>query len=210
VFTSQLLDYFQKTENTLDAHLVYVVLNIHAAASNQSPTQPAPAPANLPEPPNILGSEFSGNLSAYLYTPENLDSDRVNLNSSWYTVAERYRPVEGYYSTETNAYGVLSTEDGWPSESYIEFSKSRRLLLSYGAVDPQMAQYNFSGDTVTIFPNGYIQDIQTDVAASANGTITNGCFLRNNTDDLSQVNSSWAVDATLSRFDYPTTPTSGE
>ncbi len=77
-------------------------------------------------------------------------------------------------------------------------------------MDPQMAQYNFSGDADNIFANGYIQDIQTDLIASANRKIERGCFLRNKTDALSQVNNSWAVATTLPGFHYPITPTSGE
>jgi hypothetical protein len=74
----------------------------------------------------------------------NLRSDCANLNDSWFTVSERYSPIEDYYMTETNENGIVSSEDGWPSESYIEFSKSKRLLLSWGSVDPQMTGYNFT------------------------------------------------------------------
>ena len=124
--------------------MLYVVVNMHAAAADSSPTAPAPVPSSLPGPSELIGSEFSGNLSAFLYTPVNLRSDRANLNGSWFTVSERYRPVEDYYTTTTNEYGIVSTEDGWPSESYIEFSKSKRLLLGWGSIDHQMALYNFS------------------------------------------------------------------
>jgi hypothetical protein len=99
--------------------------------------------------------------------------------------------------------GVISTEDGWPSESYIEFSQSKRLLLGYGTVDPQMSNYNFSGDDSIIFPSGYIQSNQAIVADSS-GKLTNGCFLRNNTENLAKVNSSWATNTNLPDFDYPT------
>jgi hypothetical protein len=131
-------------------------------------------------------------------------SDRANLNGSWYTVSEINRPVEDYYSIETNGNNIASTDDGWPSESYIEFARNKRLLLGWGDVDPQMAGYNFTGDSGILFPDGFIQDVQTDLTVSSTGHITQDCFLRNNTDDLSQVNSSWAVDSTLLGFDYLT------
>ena len=130
-------------------------------------------------------------------------SDRANLNGSWYTVSEIYRPVEDYYSTETNGNEIVSTDDGWPSESYIEFARNKRLLLGWGDADPQMTEYNLTGDSEIIFPKGFIQDVQTDLTVGSTGHITQGCFPRNNTDDLSQVNSSWAVDSTLPGFDYP-------
>jgi len=210
-FTSQLLDYIRKSEDTLSAHLIYVIINIHAATSDTSPSAPAPVPSNLPGPTNLLGNLFSGNLSAFLYTQSNLMSDRADLNGSWYSVIERFQPVKDYYNTQTNDRGIVSTQNGWPSESYIEFAQSKRLLLGWGTVDPQMSGYNFSGDSGIIFPNGYIQNAQTDIDESSTGQITRGCFLRNSTDDLSlsYVNSSWATDTTLLGFDYPTSASSG-
>ncbi|KAF8863260.1 hypothetical protein BDZ45DRAFT_138206 [Acephala macrosclerotiorum] len=206
--TSQLYNYIQNTQNTLSASLLYVTINLHAAASTSSPDSPAPSPSTLPSLPNYIGTQFTGNLSSYLYTPSNLRSDRANLNGSWYQVNEEYRPVSDYYFTETIENDIVTTEDGWPSESYMEFQKGRRLLLSWGKVDPQISGYNFSADAGFIFPNGYIQDLQTDINTTSDGRVTHGCFLRNSTDDLSQVNSSWATTANLSDFFYPTSPTS--
>lgn len=203
------MDYISKTQTNLDAHLLYVILNIHAAASDESPTSPAPTPTLLPGPSSLLGSLISGNLSQYLYKPSDLSSDRANLNGSWYSVSENYRPIEEYFSIDVNENGIYSTEDGWPSEGYIELSKSKRLVVGWGAVDPQMAGYNFTGDSGTVFPSGYLQSVQTDVTASATGSLTSGCFLGNLTHDLTQINSSWASEATLPGFDYPTNATSG-
>ncbi len=64
VFYTQLLDYIQKTENTLGAHLIYIILNIHAAASTDSPTSPASKPENLPSGGNLLSEQFSVNGSS--------------------------------------------------------------------------------------------------------------------------------------------------
>jgi hypothetical protein len=152
---------------------------------------------------------FSGNLSQYLYTPSDLRSDRVNLNGSWYSVGEAFRPVEEYYSIEVNENGIYSTEDGWPSESYVEFSKSKRLLVGWGTVDSQMAGYNFTADSGVIFSSGYLQDLQANVITSSTGHLTSGCFLGNITDDLTQINSSWAFDARIPGFTYPTNASSG-
>jgi hypothetical protein len=187
-----------------------VILNIHAAVSNADPTAPAPAPTNLPGESDTLGGLFSGNLSAYIYTPSNLRLDRANLNASWYNVVERYQPAYDYYNITLDSNGIASTDDGWPSESYIEFSKSKRLLLGWGNVDPQMAGYNFSMDVSTIFPSGYIQDIQTDIGVTNSGELTSGCFLSDTTQLLSEINSSWAMETNLPGFDYPTRATSGK
>jgi hypothetical protein len=108
-----------------------------------------------------------------------------------------------------NENGIYSTEDGWPSESYVEFSKSKRLLVGWGTVDPQMAGYNFTADSGVIFPSGYLQDLQANVTASSTGHLTSGCFLGSLTDDLTRINSSWAFDARLPGFDYPTNTSSG-
>ncbi|KAH8659133.1 hypothetical protein BGZ60DRAFT_414613 [Tricladium varicosporioides] len=205
-FTSQLLNYIQRTENTLQANLIYVYFNVHAAASDANPLSSAPTPTNLPSPPNLLGSLFASNFSEFIYSPSNLRSDRINLNASWYTVAERYRPTEDYYKTSLNEYNVVSTEDGWPSESFVEFSKSKRLMLSWANVDPQMKGYDFVADEGAIFEQGYIRNILTNVTATLSGQLNSGCFLRDSTEGLFQVNSSWAQDTTLQGFNYPTSP----
>ncbi len=86
-----------KTDSGLNR---YVIINLHAAASDAGPTSPAPSPIILPQSSDLIGSQFIANLSEYLYTPINLRDDRTNLNSSWYIVPELYRPVDGYYETE--------------------------------------------------------------------------------------------------------------
>ncbi|RDW92172.1 hypothetical protein BP5796_01566 [Coleophoma crateriformis] len=192
-FTSLILDYVKKTETDLGAHLIYVIMNLHAAASDMSPTAPAPSVTKLPTSGNLLSSLWSSNLSAYLYTPDNLRSDRANLNGSWYTVAPRYRPVDGYYRTTRTVNNIFTTEDGWPSEGYIELSRSKRLLLGHGTHDPQLAGYNFTGDQATIFPEGYIQASQSNLVVTSTDAVTSGCFRSNITDDLSRVNASWAT-----------------
>ncbi|KUJ10251.1 uncharacterized protein LY89DRAFT_626680 [Mollisia scopiformis] len=201
---TQLLDYIQKTQTTLSASLLYVTINLHAAASPSSPDSPAPSPSTLPTSSDAISTIFQANLSSFLYTPINLRDERANLNGSWYQVSEEYRPVSDYYVTETIANDIVTTEDGWPSESYIEFSKSKRLLLGWGSIDPQMSGYNFTLDTGTIFPSGYIQEVQTDLNTTSEGRLTRGCFLRNSTENLAQINSSWAVATDLAGFAYPT------
>lgn len=209
-FTSQLLDYITKTENTLGARVLYIFFNIHASSKRSLPNQPASRPLVLPGENDLIGSLFSGNLSRYIYTPSQLFAERANLNQSWYSVDYDLRPIDGYFSTTINDDDTLSTEDGWPSEAYIEFSKSERLLLGWGTVDPQMEGYNFSGDAATMFENDYIASLQTEVVVNGAGQVTNGCLVRNGAVELSQANSSWAFASTVANFLYPTTPLSGQ
>ncbi|KAI9054503.1 hypothetical protein LZ554_001661 [Drepanopeziza brunnea f. sp. 'monogermtubi'] len=205
VLFSLFLDYIQKTQKTLEAQLIYIILNIHAAASFESPGSPAPEPSVLPRGPQLLGNQFISNLSEYIYSDSNLFSDRANLNSTWFHVNEEFqKPAEGYYGMVENDKGILTTDDGWPSEAYITFAQSRRLLVGWGTIDPQMADYNFSEDSGTIFNAGFINDVQTDVNANADGQLTSGCFFRNDTKNLESVNSSWAVATNLFEFTYPT------
>ncbi|EDN96404.1 hypothetical protein SS1G_01330 [Sclerotinia sclerotiorum 1980 UF-70] len=173
--------------------------------SDASINGPAPQPTNFPTFLENLGSIFSANLSAYIYTPNDLRSNRVNLNASWYSVTERYRPALDYYSTTTREFGVVSTEDGWPSEAYVEFSQGKRMLLQFGNVDPQMKGYNFTGDSDTIFSPGYLSNSRgNDILTTPDGNLTSGCFFANATEQVSQVNSSWATAANIPGFDYPT------
>lgn len=102
ILTSQLLNYIQDTQNTLQAHIMYVIINLHAVASDSTPTSPAPSPTILPQPSNLIGSLLAANFSSFLYTPTNLRNDRANLNSTWYTVPSLNRPADGYYETQSS------------------------------------------------------------------------------------------------------------
>ncbi|KAG4035443.1 hypothetical protein MFRU_001g02120 [Monilinia fructicola] len=205
MLTNVLLDYIQKSQNTIDAHLLIVTLNIHAVKSDANIDGPTPRPLILPDASASLGSIFASNLSAYIYTPNDLMSNRANLNTSWYSVTERHRPVLDYYTTTTQEFGIISTEDGWPSEAYIEFSQGKRMLLQFGSVEPQMEKYNFDGDADTIFSQNYMDSGRgNDISASPDGTVTRGCLFVNATEQASQVNASWATAGDIPGFDYPT------
>jgi hypothetical protein len=76
----------------------------------------------------------------------------------------------------------------------MEFSKSRRILLQWGSVDSQLAEYNFAADEGIVFPKSFIQEVRQDVTIS-NNAVTHGCFSLDSTNNLSiaNVNSSWAT-----------------
>ena len=189
--------YFLATQNTLDAHITYFTFNIHAAADHDKPTDPAPSPTSMPKQESHIGSLLNGNLSAYIYTPANLENNRANLNSSWFIVPERYRPVTDYYSITTNQDGIWSTPDGWPSESFIEFSNGKRTLLQFGQVDPQMKAVINDAQLEILFPPNSLQLTQIGISFNGTGALSKGCYVHSSETSLSDSNSTWAS-ATLS------------
>ena len=198
-FTPLILGFLQNTSDTIHARLLWLEFNLHAAASADAPNDPAQAPPNsaLPTGGQLVGQTMNSTMRAYIYTPPYLSSDRNNLNESWYHGASANFPDPGYYRTPSNPDGSISTPDGWPSEYYVQITKVMRLLLDWGTIDPQMANYSFSGDSGMVFPKGYLTDYRPVQADSA-GRVTSGCFFDSSATTISKVNSSWA----LSSFDH--------
>lgn len=75
-------------------------------------------------------------------------------------------------------------------------------------MDPQISDYDFDSDAGTIFPSGYTQELETNITATKSGELTRGCFFRDSPETVVQVNSSWASDANISDFSYPTSASS--
>jgi hypothetical protein len=193
-FNPLILDFLQNTSDTLNARVLWLEFNLHAAASAHAPDDPAQALPNsaLPSEDQLLGHWINSTMQAYVYTPSDLASDRSDLNGSWYHSLSSYYPDPGYYTTQRQANGILSTADGWPNEAYVQLKKVQRVLLGWGAIDPQMADYNFSGDSGMIFPEGYLSEPRPIQADSA-GQVTSGCFFDSSVTTVSQPNSSWAL-----------------
>lgn len=204
-FTSLLSDYISKTDTTLAAHLLYIYINIHASTNISTPLSPPPTPSRLPSDSKLLSEIFNSNLSDVLYTPQNLASERANINGSWYTVAEKYRPSSDYYNISLDEFKIASTVDGWPSASFLEFYREKRLLLGWGDVDPQMGGYNFTNDEDTIFPSGYLRN-ERNVMGTANGGVVEGCLFQNSSSNFGLGGkTSWAEASTILDFAFPTT-----
>lgn len=194
ILTALLLDYVEKTQNTLEAHMIYLILNLHAAASASSPTKSpaAPAESSLPASSNLLSNVFDASISAFIYTPTDLRADRANLNISWYAIAHDLQPLAEYYTTNVTPEQIHTTPDGWPSESYVEVLKAKRVLLGWGSIDTQMQGYNFTGDADIIFPSGELHKSRL-VNGTSPTDLDGACFFNANVTDLIHVNSSWAV-----------------
>jgi len=198
VFAGSLSEYLRNTSTTLAAILTFLELNLHVASSLEAPQSPALALNSSTDPSSkeLLTNVLNVNLSSFLYTPEMLQNDRSNLNSSWLSVAQDVQPIMEYFNSTLNADGILTTSDGWPSESYVEFTKAHRLMVELGTVDPQVAAYNFSGDSNTIFPQ---DSFQANKAVTYNtlGSLEQGCFFSNRSTSISSSNNSWAITTDL-------------
>lgn len=171
-------------------------MNLHAAAPASDPEGSATAPTSddLPVQGSLLSSILSSGLSEFYYTPKDLSMERADLNasSSWYGGGERmFEPNGAYFQTDESG-SIISTQNGWPSESFVEMDYGRRMLVGNGQVDPQMSAYNFSGDSSVIFPQGYLQ-LNASVTINGAGDVTSGCFYQDDTYSLGKVNNSWAM-----------------
>lgn len=194
--TGILSNFFDKTFTTTDASFAFLLLNLHAAASWSSPNSPAQQPTQLPEPGNFISDIINGNLSSDVYTPQKLENQRADLedSDSWLSGSSDNHPAAGYYETRREN-GILTTNDGWPTETFMVFRELQRLIVSFGYTDPQMSGYNKTPDAPTIFPADTIRQPRS-VAFNSDGTLSSGCILVPSEYHItSATNSSWAVAA---------------
>eukprot|EP01099_Mayorella_cantabrigiensis_P004909 TRINITY_DN3782_c0_g1_i1.p1 TRINITY_DN3782_c0_g1~~TRINITY_DN3782_c0_g1_i1.p1 ORF type:complete len:526 (-),score=11.63 TRINITY_DN3782_c0_g1_i1:413-1990(-) len=190
-----LLDsFFSNTSDTLSVRLAYLDINLHAAAPFVAPGDPAlnVTGQKLPGLDEMVGSQLSSALPRALFTPAQLQDDRSDLGRSWYRNSASRSTDTSYFSEERDASNTNHTPDGWPGEAWLLLTDSRRLLASWGRVDPQMGEYNFQDDSINIFPAGYLHSNPNNVSANSIESIENGCFYHSGDFDLSQDNSSWA------------------
>ncbi|KAF2168332.1 hypothetical protein M409DRAFT_21766 [Zasmidium cellare ATCC 36951] len=192
-----LSEHLDSTETNLNASTNMLTLNIHAAASPNDPAGSAQAPSDdqMPDSGSLLSSVIASNTSVYMYTPDELESQRSDLNNSksWFAVLPEYQPAAIYFQVDTNR-GQVYTPNGWPSEAYIEMQQAKRLLVGFGEIDPQMSGYNFTGDEGLIFSQNYIDESRV-VTFGSNNDIETGCFFDPNVTSLARTNNSWALTA---------------
>ncbi|PGH05227.1 hypothetical protein GX51_03127 [Blastomyces parvus] len=182
VFLSVVKNYFAATDDTLNAHMLYILLNIHPAVSlGLSGESSSAALVKPPSGRDLLGSRFNEALGPHMYTPKQLDEERVNLNRSWYLVPRFAQPISEYFTTRRDSKGIHSTPDGWPCEIYVERQRLNRLLVGWGTVDPQMANYDFNNDRDIIFSRDSLAasqkvDMSNGSDASGGTVIKSGCL----------------------------------
>jgi hypothetical protein len=194
VLTGVLAEYMKNSSDTLHAFITYLTINLHVAAPFSTPLKPGNALNSSLFPTNqLISNLLSVNLSSYLYTPTLLREDRANLNATWYADGES--PDGAYLNTTRDGKGQLSTENGWPTASFLEFTnRAYRLLAEFGQVDSQLGLYNLTGDEAMIFPPKSLessQSVQSDVSGNVN------CFFNSNEPSISGGNNSWAVSTQL-------------
>ena len=193
---SLLSSYIAQTEESYRNNILFLEINLRAASPYDNPTGPAPTPPRneLPLQPQYLSEVITNNLKDLVYDPKTLQTDRSNLNLSWFgknVPSDRY-PITNYFGLETLPNGDLSTPDGWPNVNYLLISNLQRLLVTWGHIEPQMQGYNIQADAGTIFPSGTLSKPQV-VDSNDTGVITSGCFYHDDTTRLADVNSSWAT-----------------
>ncbi|KAF2265980.1 hypothetical protein CC78DRAFT_460163, partial [Lojkania enalia] len=196
-FLSEIFQSFlDVTATTTEASVAYMLVNVHVAASYETPDAPAQQPSQdqLPGNDNSIGDVMKGNLTdGVLFVPTELQDERSNLDSSWYDTAWDNKPASGYFETHVDSQGRIATRDGWPSEAFSEFQEFNRLVVGYGNIDPQMADYNISADFDTIFPPNEIIGYH-NTTISSSGQVTFGClFSRGDSTITPLTNSSWAI-----------------
>jgi hypothetical protein len=194
-FLSDVLrEYLKDTGTTLEAHITYLILNIHAVAAHSSPEAPAQqlSASALPREDNRISDVLQGNLSSYFYTPSTLKEERSNVNESWFDVQPANKPNPAYYETFRNGDDdSYKTSNGWPTEAYLEFKKFRRLLASFGSIDPQMKGYNLSSELETVFNSTALESLH-NTTFDSDGRVKTGCLFSADSSST-PMNSSWAI-----------------
>lgn len=202
-----LLGYFEHTNSQVNVYTTYLILNLHAAASDSAPDQPAAALSGPEFPANTesVGTVLDQSLGTYIYRPSELANERSNLNNSWLQVDEKYRPIVQYITIHEDAKGRQSTPDGWPCSKYVQLAKQRRVLLGFGSIDPQLKGLNLSVDSNILFPPSYLTTHQK-VTTTSDYTLKSGCLYRPEASQVSQINSSWAISNRIPIPDNPQSP----
>jgi hypothetical protein len=208
-FISVMSSYLSATSDTIQAKLIYLEINLHAAASNKDPTGPASQPSSFPGPEVLVGNQFAGLDHSPIYRPSDLEAERSNLNNTWFRNPEARWPIAEYFKTEETSSGDLISSDGWPDENYVQLTLAKRVFLGWGTIDPQMSNYNFSGDASTVFANGQLS-ASHETQADENGKLTSGCFYNPSqaSPRITATNSSWDLTTfNSSPFSSPFLPT---
>ena len=198
LITKVLASDLDDTQTNLNATLKYLILNLHVAALPSNPlnsTIDDLSAEDLPQGRDLLSSILTSALPDYIYTPQQLQEQRLDLiaSGSWYSVVKSDEADSAYININGSG-DDTSTIDGWPSESYVEMDRAKRLFAGFGRIDSDMQDYNFSGDALTIFPEGYLQS-RTDVSFESDGDVDDGCFFDPDKYTVSTLNNSWAVTA---------------
>lgn len=192
VLIDVLRSYFEGTTAHLNVYLQFVIFNLHAAAPTTAPNQPASAVSGsqLPVTGERLGRLLDNNLGEYIYGPDQLASERSDVQNSWFQVKHGYEPIREYFTINEDPSGRQSSPDGWPCSKYVQLARERRAFFGYGEIDPQLDDYDLGSDNV-LFPPSYLTDFKNFTVAT-DGDLGDSCLYDPNASHVSQANSSWA------------------
>ncbi|KAI5310443.1 hypothetical protein KEM55_007080, partial [Ascosphaera atra] len=255
----QLFEYYMSyTENTLDAHLLYLIFNLHPTKSagsssskrrirprddsgNQTVTaddstsdtpspdtspakgtddltqsKPKPSPSAstdrdtaLPSDSELLSRLINKDMLNHLYTPKQLQSDRANLNKSWFAVAQDLHPIVQYFTLEDNGGHLpyMSSPDGWPAEGYLMGTLGKRALVAFGHAEGKMGDYNFTADEEVIFPRGTLAE-NANITLGGHDRrkhISSGCLFNESDATVNKSLDKWWVSSLIDTDNYTTT-----
>ena len=171
--------------------MAYLDINLHAASI------PDTLPGDLtssqaPNASQTIYSIINANASAKLYTPNLLQQQRQDLDTSWLSNSPS-GTADSFYLTTIRNGSKLATSSGWPNEGYVEFS--RRMLVSIGEIDAQLG-YQPGQESDYIFKSSDISVLET-VSFNNSGQLDQGCFFDPDQTSITAINNSWAVTANL-------------
>ena len=191
------LGWIRSTSDTIQANILYVLVNLHVAQPIEQSGEPAQEvnAEDLPPPSQSLSTTFSRALSQYVYTPTDLQNERSNMNNSWLALESSRQPFLDYMTVQRlNSRGELSTTDGWPCQAYIQRKAGKRVFIGWDTVDSQMAKYNLTNDDGYMFPPGELDEPRA-IIPDDNGAIltSGGCFYDPDQISVANVNNSFAT-----------------
>lgn len=156
ILSDVLKSFFEDNNSDISVHVTYMIFNLHIAADTSDPDGPVSNvdESHLPTDAESLHSVATSQLGDCIYTPSRLDSDRSNLDKSWFKVPPKYRPVTEYFTITQDDDGNTISPDGWPCSMYIQYASQQRLLLGIASVDSQLGGYDIGRDSDVIFGPG--------------------------------------------------------
>ncbi|KAF8938510.1 hypothetical protein BGZ58_000766 [Dissophora ornata] len=113
--------------------------------------------------PNVISLKelFTDAFPSLIYSPAQLQMDRVDLEASWW----KDGPVGlDYYNTTTDPVtGKTQSSTGWPTSNYLIEAINRRIIVGIGANNlPANTTYNVTDDLTTLYGAGFLGPSMTN------------------------------------------------
>ncbi|KAK5175556.1 Maintenance of telomere capping protein 6 [Saxophila tyrrhenica] len=185
--------HLDSTQTNVNSTVSYLIFNLHEAA--RADGELPDISDSLPHGNNSLGTILLGpttNISEYLYSPGGLADQRADLNASfsWFGVNPSRETESSYFDVDKSTSDYF-TPNGWPGESFVEFTQAKRLLVGIGSIDSELEGYNLEANSSTVFSPGYLSEpvsVEFD-----SDEVESGCFFDDDVTAVSRGNNSWAT-----------------